>query len=42
MVKKKFKKGIVKINSAGPISSDPIFVDDSKSNNKIFKLLDKF
>jgi len=42
MIKKKFKKGIIKINPGGPISSNPIFVNNSKSSEKIFKLYDNF
>jgi hypothetical protein len=42
IVKKKFKKGIIEIDPGGPISSDPIFIYDTMSNNKIFKLYGKF
>ena len=42
IVKKKFKKGIIKINPGGPISSDPIFVNNLKSSNKIFIHYNKF
>ena len=41
IVKKKFKKGIIKISSGGPNSSNPIFVYNSKSSEQIFQLYDK-
>ena len=41
VIKKKYKSGIIKITSGGPISSDPIFIYDSKSGGKIFQLHDK-
>ena len=41
VVKKKFKKGIIKISPGGPNSSNPIFVYNSKSSEQIFQLYDK-
>ena len=41
VVKKKFQKGINKITAGGPISSNPIFIHDSKSSEQIFQLYDK-
>ena len=41
VVKKKFKKGIIKILSGGSTSTDPIFVYNSKSSEQIFQLYDK-
>jgi len=41
VIKKKFKKGIIKISPGGPNSSNPIFVYNSKSSEQIFQLYDK-
>ena len=41
VVKKKFKKGIIKISPGGPWSSNPIFVYNSKSSEQNFQLYDK-
>ena len=41
VIKKKHKKGIIKITAGGPTSSDPIFIDDSKSGEQTFQLYDK-
>ena len=40
MIKKKHKKGIIKIAPGGPISSDPIFVHVPKSGEQVFQLKD--
>lgn len=37
VVKKKFLKGVVKLNSGGPISSDPIFLDMTNNNEILIK-----
>jgi hypothetical protein len=37
VVKKKVKRGIVKIASGGPVSSDPIFIDNLESNVIVLK-----
>ena len=39
VVKKKFKKGIVKIASGGPVASDPIFIDKLTSNEQEIKII---
>jgi hypothetical protein len=39
VVKKKFKKGIVKITSGGPVSSDPIFIDNLTLNEQEIKVI---
>ena len=41
VVKKKFKKEIIKISPGGPNSSNPIFVYNSKSSEQIFQLYNK-
>ena len=40
VIKKKHKKGIIKIAPGGPISSDPIFVHVPKSGEQVFQLKD--
>ena len=37
VIKKKYKENIIKIAAGGPISSDPIFIYDSKSGEQIFQ-----
>ena len=39
VVKKKFKKGIVKITSGGPVASDPIFIDKLTLNEQEIKVI---
>ena len=39
VVKKKNKKGIVKIASGGPVASDPIFIDNLTSNEQEIKVI---
>ena len=41
VIKKKYKKGIIKIAAGGPTSSDPIFIYASKSSEQAFQLYDK-
>ena len=40
VIKKKHKKGIIKIAPGGPISSDPIFVHVPKSGEQVFHFKD--
>ena len=41
VVKKKFKKSVVKIQIGGPVAADPIFVDNLVKNKQKFQVYDK-
>ena len=41
VVRKKFNKGVVKIQIGGPVAADPIFVDNLGKNKQKFQVYDK-